>query len=166
MASESAERDSPAEIAPEVVRNHLRLVLAHGELADSPQLAAFLTYVVERKLEGAEDRIKAYAIATEALGRPTAFDPQNDPIVRVQAKRLRQALQIYYSDPHADDSVRITLPVGGYIPDIKAFDLAKRAGPPVGAPRGLLFLHLPWPSRHWRSPCGPIFPCSVKPGRR
>ena len=133
MASESAERDGPAEIAPEVVRKHLRLVLAHGELADSPQLAAFLTYVVERKLEGAEDRIKAYAIATEALGRPAAFDPQNDPIVRVQAKRLRQALQIYYSDPHADDSVRITLPVGGYIPDIKAFDLTKRAGPPVAA---------------------------------
>ena len=85
-------RKTPAEIAPEVVRKHLRLVLAHGEFADSPQLAAFLTYVVERKLEGAEDRIKAYAIATEALGRPPSFDPQNDPIVRVQAKRLRQAL--------------------------------------------------------------------------
>ncbi len=133
MESKTEDRNGPAAIAPEVVRNHLRLVLAHGELADSPQLAAFLTYVVERKLEGAEDRIKAYAIATEALGRPPAFDPQNDPIVRVQAKRLRQALQIYYADPHADNSVRITLPVGGYIPDIRAFDLTRRAGPPVAA---------------------------------
>ncbi len=126
MASGSGAGD----IAPEVVRNHLRQVLAHGEFTDSPQLAAFLTYVVERKLEGAEQRIKAYAIATEALGRPTSFDAQNDPIVRVQAKRLRQALQLYYSDPHADDALRITMPVGGYVPEIKAYDLSSRTGAP------------------------------------
>lgn len=137
MDATEARTDGAGKIAPEVVRNHLRLVLAHGEFADSPQLAAFLAYVVERKLEGAEDRIKAYAIATEALGRPSSFDAQNDPIVRVQAKRLRQALQLYYSDPHADDAIRITLPVGGYVPEIKAFDLSKRAGekPLVQAPR-------------------------------
>ncbi len=105
----------------EAVRKHLRMVLAHGEFAASPQLAAFLTSIVERKLEGADDRIKAYAIATEALGRPASFDPQADPIVRVQARRLRQALQIYYADPVADDAIRINLQVGSYVPEFKSF---------------------------------------------
>lgn len=133
MEATEAVSASAVKIAPEVVRNHLRQLLTHGELADSPQLAAFLTYVVERKLEGAEDRIKAYAIATEALGRPPTFDPQNDPIVRVQAKRLRQALQIYYADPEADDSIRITMPVGGYVPEIRSIAIASRSASPPKA---------------------------------
>lgn len=101
---------------PDSVRVHLKRVLQHGEFAASPQLSSFLTYIVERKLEGADERIKAYSIATEALGRPPSFDPQNDPIVRVQARRLRQALLNYYGAPNADKSLRIDLPVGSYVP--------------------------------------------------
>ncbi len=69
----------------EQVRSHLRHVLTHADFTAALRLSAFLTYIVERKLDGAEDRIKAYCIATGALGRPASFDPQNDPIVRVQA---------------------------------------------------------------------------------
>jgi hypothetical protein len=102
--------------SPELVRAHLRKLLQVGDFASSPQLSTFLSYIVERKLEGEEDRIKAYSIATEALGRPSSFDPQNDPIVRVQARRLRQALQSYYALPTADRSLRVDLPVGSYVP--------------------------------------------------
>ncbi|NJM31367.1 MAG: tetratricopeptide repeat protein [Rhizobiales bacterium] len=97
---------------------HVQRILATPEFTGSPQLAAFLNYIVKRKLAGDTEGIKAYSIATEALGRPPDFDPQNDPIVRVQAGRLRQALLIYYANPQADDSMRISLPVGSYIPDI------------------------------------------------
>ena len=121
--------NTPAqELDPDRVRTHLRHVLSYPEFAAAPQLSAFLAYVVERKLEGAEDRIKAYSIATEALGRPATFDAQNDPIVRVQARRLRQALQSYYGDPQADDSVRIVMPVGSYVPEIRCFEAAIRDG--------------------------------------
>ncbi len=111
------------------VRAHLAEVLAHPDFAAAPQLKAFLSYVVERKLEGAEDRIKAYSIATEALGRPASFDPQSDPIVRVQARRLRQALIAYYSSPNADPSLRIELAVGNYVPQFIMPEAVQPAAP-------------------------------------
>ena len=123
---------------PVQVRAHLKHVLTHPDFAAAPQLSAFLTYIVERQLEGAEDRIKAYSIATEALGRPASFDPQNDPIVRVQARRLRQALQGYYSGPQADDTVRIGLPVGGYSPEIKSYVAVVRHGGDKVDPHGAI----------------------------
>ncbi len=132
--NEPATRSDEPPPAAEKVREHLRLVLSHGEFSASPQLAAFLTYIVEQKLCGAEDRIKAYSIATEALGRPSSFDAQIDPIVRVQARRLRQTLQVYYADPAADDSIRISLPVGGYIPEINETGKGQAAASP----------HSPW----------------------
>lgn len=125
------EKDSTETLPPpcaDTVRAHLRHVLSHSEFAAAPQLSAFLNYIVERKLEGAEDRIKAYSIATEALGRPSSFDAQNDPIVRVQARRLRQALMAYYADPKADDTVRIVLTAGGYVPEFKSFVATVRHG--------------------------------------
>lgn len=127
---QDAGADGPDDAA---VRAHLKHVLASPDFASAPQLQAFLTYIVERKLEGAADRLKAYSIATEALGRSADFDAQSDPIVRVQARRLRQALQAYYAHPSADDSIRITLPVGGYVPDIQSFALHEQ-GPPETAP--------------------------------
>ena len=60
--------------------------------------------------------LKGYTIATEALGRDDNFDPQIDPIVRVEAGRLRYALEHYYSNGGAGDPVVIELPRGSYVP--------------------------------------------------
>src|SRR5213596_640402 len=76
----------------------------------SPQLAAFVRFVVEATLRGEGGRIKGYTIAVEALGRGEDFDPQTDPIVRVEAGRLRRALQQYYAGLGATDSVAVDLP--------------------------------------------------------
>jgi tetratricopeptide (TPR) repeat protein len=89
-------------------------------LARSPQLARFLRYIVEARLNGNEAGIKAYSIAVDVLGRPQSFDPQNDPIVRVQARRLRAALVEYYASEGASEAVRFYLPVGRYIPEFRA----------------------------------------------
>lgn len=82
----------------------------------SPQLVAFLRFVIDSTLAGASDRIKGYTIAVEALGRPDNFDPQTDPIVRVEAARLRRALERYYADRGAEEPIIITLPRGSYVP--------------------------------------------------
>ena len=82
----------------------------------SPQLVAFLRYVVEATLRGEQDRIKGYTIAVEALGRADDFDPQTDPIVRVEAMRLRRALNRYYANGGKHDPVVIDLPLGSYVP--------------------------------------------------
>jgi tetratricopeptide (TPR) repeat protein len=82
----------------------------------SPQLVSFLRYVVEATLRGDSDRIKGYTIAVEALGRAEDFDPQADPIVRVEAMRLRRALARHYANGGKGDRVLIDLPLGSYVP--------------------------------------------------
>jgi tetratricopeptide (TPR) repeat protein len=101
----------------ELVEDELRRVLSWPVMARSPQLAKFLDYVVRAKLSGDEANIKAYAIAVDVFGRPTTFDPQSDPIVRVQARRLRSLLEEYYADVGAGRPLRFNLPVGRYAPD-------------------------------------------------
>jgi tetratricopeptide (TPR) repeat protein len=101
-------------------------LLSWPGLSRSPQLARFLDYIVRAKLRGDEASIKAYAIAVDVFGRPQSFDPQTDPIVRVQARRLRAALDEYYAGDGAASPVRISLPVGRYVPE---FIMRDEAGP-------------------------------------
>jgi hypothetical protein len=98
------------------VRGALDGVLASDVFRGSPQLAAFLRYVVEATLRGEGDRMKGYTIAIEALGRDETFDPQTDPIVRVEAARLRRAITRYYAGAGSHDGVQIDLPLRGYVP--------------------------------------------------
>jgi hypothetical protein len=107
------------EIEPEKVDKEKSLaalsrITASGEFVSSPQLASFLTFAVKETLAGQGGNLKAYTIATEVLGRPASFDPQNDPIVRVEATRLRRAMERYYATDGAGDTFRITMPRGGY----------------------------------------------------
>lgn len=98
------------------VREALAQLQAWPEIARSPQLSRFLAYIVEKTLEGDEGSIKAYAIAVDVFGRPTSFDPQADPIVRVQARRLRTLLEQFAAEPGTKAAARILLPVGRYVP--------------------------------------------------
>ncbi len=90
---------------------------AWPEMARSPQLTRFLDYIVRRQLDGDAQSIKAYSIAVDVFGRPADFDPQSDPIVRVQARRLRQLLDQYYASAGAAEAIQIVLPVGRYVPE-------------------------------------------------
>jgi hypothetical protein len=73
------------------IRAALDRVVASVTLRRSPRLVSFLCFVVETTLAGQANRIKGYLIAVEALGRKDDFDPQSNPIVRVEAGRLRRA---------------------------------------------------------------------------
>jgi adenylate cyclase len=77
----------------------------------------FLEYVVEETLAGRAERIKAYNVATEVFGRDVNFDPQLDPVVRMEARRLRTSLERYYLTEGKRSELRITLPKGGYVPE-------------------------------------------------
>ena len=101
------------------IRVALERMAASEAFRGSPQLVAFLRYVVDATLRGAADRIKGYTIAVEALGRADNFDPQTDPIVRVEAMRLRRALARYYDNGGKHDPVAIDLPLGNYVPTFR-----------------------------------------------
>lgn len=81
----------------------------------------FLRFVVNETLENRHSQIKGYTIALQVYGRKEGFDSQIDPIVRVEAGRLRRAMDYYYLTDGITEPVRIEIPKGSYIPEFKAF---------------------------------------------
>ena len=76
-------------------RAQLERILDSNDFDATERAHRFLRYVVDETLSGRGDRIKAYSIAVEVFGRDTSFDPQSDPIVRVEAGHLRRAIERY-----------------------------------------------------------------------
>ena len=105
----------PAAEAGEVLAL-LDRILASPQFVASAQLRAFLKYVVHEELAGRGDKIKAYTVAIDALGRAEDFDPATDPVIRVVANRLRKALDAYYAEAGAIGPIRIDLVKGNYRP--------------------------------------------------
>lgn len=93
----------------------LEAILTSEKFVAAPQMSAFLRYVVEQAASGNQFRIKAYTVAVDALGKPDTFDPQNDPVVRVLAGRLRSSLTAYYEN-RPDEDVVIEMKPGSYVP--------------------------------------------------
>jgi hypothetical protein len=118
--------DDPQAPDPNQIRAALLRVCTSRPFDTSPKLTSFLRFVVEAALSGRAERLKGYTIGVEALGRPENFDPQADPIVRVEAVRLRRALAAYYAGAGARDPMVIEVPRGRYVP---CFRWAKRSAP-------------------------------------
>jgi TolB-like protein/cytochrome c-type biogenesis protein CcmH/NrfG len=100
----------------DAVRAELERLLASPDLDVPARARRFLRYVVEETLAGRADRIKAYSIGIEVFQRDPGFDAQTDPVVRIEAGRLRRALEHYYLAAGSSDPVLITIPKGAYVP--------------------------------------------------
>jgi len=103
-----------AEPTPGEVRAALERVLRSQCFAHAGRACDFLRYAVTKTLAGEMDRLKGHTIAVNVFGRPANFDAQSDPLVRVEALRLRQRLTEYYAGEGAADPVKIELPRGAY----------------------------------------------------
>lgn len=117
----------------DAVRAELARIVGSPRFDATERNRRFLTYVVEEALAGRSERIKAYTIATEVFGRDSKFDPQFDSIVRIEAGRLRRALERYYLTDGRTSGLRIDIPRGGYAPAFTAETVAPPqalAGPP------------------------------------
>lgn len=93
--------------------------MTSGPFQQSHRRQRFLEYIVNEALEGRVDRLKGYTIGIEIFDKPTTFDPLTDPIVRVEAARLRDKLREYYEREGQSDLVRIEMPKGSYAPHIE-----------------------------------------------
>src|SRR5690349_21334834 len=134
-------------VTPDEIRAALQRMIVSDVFSRSPQLGAFLRFVVEAVLHGRGDRIKAYTIGVEVLRRDTSFDPQVDPIVRVEATRLRRAIERYYAGAGQDDLIIIDLPRGSYVPTFRRREFAEPAVPLNGeAEAGPQSWLKPWPA--------------------
>jgi adenylate cyclase len=121
VASGAAVGDIPAATGrgtdtTEQVRSELHRILNSAQFDASDRNRRFLEYVVEETLAGRGERIKGYSIATIVFGRDDGFDPTLDPVVRMEARRLRRSLERFYLVEGEAEQVRITLPKGGYVP--------------------------------------------------
>ncbi|MGB5749818.1 MAG: hypothetical protein WBM69_22770 [Desulfobacterales bacterium] len=101
---------------PQAIRDQLEQILASDEFRASDKQRAFVSFVVDETLADRSSQLKGYTIAVSVYGRPEGFDPQVDPIVRVEAGRLRRALDHYYLTAGKNDPVRIEIPKGHYVP--------------------------------------------------
>ena len=96
------------------IREQLERILGSQCFEQAGRSSKFLRFAADQTLAGFGDRLKGYTIAVEVFGRPADFDAQNDPLVRVEAGRLRRRLAEYYAGEGRNDQLRVDLPRGGY----------------------------------------------------
>jgi len=101
------------------IRRHLRELLASDAFAASTKLSRFLEFTVEQTLAGNGEALKEYRIGVEIYGRPPDYDPRTDPIIRVEARRLRAKLKEYYETRGASAPVQVEYPKGSYAPEFR-----------------------------------------------
>src|SRR5579872_5654160 len=115
---------SPASIDGEKIRRQLERILASKAFRQVDRLQRFLSFIVTETLGGHGDNLKEFLIGVEVFGKESSFDPRMDPIVRVQARRLRARLTRYYREEGRGDEIIIDLPKGGYAPSFQRLHAA------------------------------------------
>src|SRR5947209_7582794 len=116
------------------VRLQLDRILSSREFSNAERMRRFLQLVVCEALGGRAGDLKEYPIGVAVFDRPASFDPSIDPIVRVEARRLRAKLDNYYQGEGRGDSILIELPKGRYTPRFtprEASPSAPQPGPNV-----------------------------------
>ena len=103
----------------EEIRQQLQRILDSPDFNATRQQRAFLDFVVTQTLVGNAQDIKGYAVATRVFGRDENFDQAIDPIVSIQANKLRRALERYYLLSGKKDTIQIDIPRGTYVPVFK-----------------------------------------------
>ncbi|MBL8215057.1 MAG: PD40 domain-containing protein [Bryobacterales bacterium] len=113
---------------PPHIERHLDQVVGSSVFAPSPRLCRFLRFIVERSAAGRRDELKESLIGVQVFDRTPGYDTKSDAIVRVEARRLRAKLDEYYEGPGQADTVRFSMPKGGYVAEIT------EAAPPPPVP--------------------------------
>jgi hypothetical protein len=95
-------------------RSELKRILESKYFAKAPKRRRFLEFTSEQGFLGEESKLNEYLIGVEVYQRGPDFDPQQDPIVRVQAHEIRRLLKNYYEEEGKDSPVRVELHPGQY----------------------------------------------------
>lgn len=115
-AGERSKLHHRGEVPDGAVREELGRILASQAFSRVERPSRFLKFLVEHALEGEGGKLNEYTLAIEIFNRKPSFDPTSDPIVRVEAGRLRRKLQEYYQTEGGQDRVVIELPQRTYVP--------------------------------------------------
>jgi hypothetical protein len=124
----------------DAVLRELREVIASPYFCNSRRYPALLQYIVENTLAGKSDRLKERTLGIEVFDRPSTYDTNAEAVVRFTAGEVRKRLLLYYNERGRNSGIRISLPVGSYIPEFlheheesgNFEDYAKSPADPVG----------------------------------
>src|ERR1700761_130127 len=109
-------------------------VIASSALAKSERLSSLLAYVCDLTFSGRAKEINEQNIGEAVFGRSRNYDSSVDGIVRTQASRLRQRLDLYFGEEGVHEPMRIVIPRGGYVPHFEPHFVAQVPPTPVLAP--------------------------------
>lgn len=129
---------SSHDISVDGVLAQLSRLTASRTFENTPVLRNLLEHLVTRTISAQSHELKEYSLGIDVFGRGASFDPRVDTIVRVQARRLRTRLAVYYDSEGGSDPVVIELPKGHYVPTFrKAAERTTQIanGDPVDSPR-------------------------------
>lgn len=130
-------------ILVQAVRDHLDRIVADDLFSGAARLRRFLRFTVESKISGREDQVKEFVIGREVFDRKDGYDPRLDPIVRVEARRLRAKLAEYYAGPGRAEPLRLEYPRGSYVPIVTRPAAAVGADAPPTRRRSRTWLAIP-----------------------
>lgn len=130
----------PLPLDAAIVSQHVDQALSSPFFRKAERQARFLRFVVDVALQSPEPTIKESDIGIAVYDRRSDYDPRTDPIVRVEAARLRARLREYY-EVTPPERMRIDIPKGRYIPRFIPV-----AGKPAQAGSGLSILVSPFRS--------------------
>lgn len=128
-----SEGDQSSVTGADEVRTELDRLLSSDAFEASDRRKRFLQYLVDETLAGRSERLKGTTIAMDVFGRDETFNSQIDPVVRIEARRLRRDLDSFYMGAGADHPIRIHIPKGGYA---TRFDRLAGSVRPAGAAPG------------------------------
>lgn len=118
--------NKPGEIIEQVSR-----ILDSSMFKKSKILSNFLHYISFETIQGNQETLKEYVIATNVLKKKTDFNPQLDGIVRIHANRLRKLLKNYYENEGIDDPIYVSVPKGRYIPSFNRNNQSQLPAPTI-----------------------------------
>ena len=108
-------KDAPAEAAAE--REELvRRLAASSTFERSPRLRAFFLHVCRCALDNRPEAATEQQVGICVYDRPPGYNPNDDNIVRSQARQLRLKLEHHFANEGKDEAIVITIPKGRYLP--------------------------------------------------
>jgi hypothetical protein len=129
----------------EAMEAHVQRVAQSSLFLRAETLRKLLLYLWAHRTE----EISEYAVATEALGRRSDFDPKMDASARVQISRLRRKLKDFYETEGSGDSFVLYIPMGTHVLTIMEGTTSPSHSPILPA-HIELETSLPW--RRWLVP--------------
>jgi hypothetical protein len=111
-------------------------VVASKSFAKSALLSKFLLYICDRALCGRPDEISEHQIGVHVFVRKQGYNPGEDNIVRNYARQLRQRLDHYFEEEGKSEELRISIPLGKYIPVFSPNQTAESMHIPVQTVEG------------------------------